>query len=128
MKRFQLPIGVYLALVFLSGVLIGAFGLRLYMARAVSASVVHKEPSADEFRRRYLNEMQRKLGLDAAQVSGVNAVLDDTKARFREIHKQIEPEVKALKDGQVEKIRALLTPAQRPKYDEWRAARERNGK
>ena len=128
MKRFQLPIGVYLALVFLSGVLIGGFGLRLYMVRTVNASVAHKEPSAEQFRRQYLNEMQRKLGLDAAQVSSINAVLDDTKARFQEIHKQIEPQVKALKQGQVEKIRALLTPEQRPKYDQWRAERERRGK
>ncbi len=128
MKRFQLPIGVYLALVFLSGVLIGGFGLRLYMVRTVNASAGHREPSADEFRRRYLNEMQRKLGLDAAQVSSVNAVLDDTKAQFREIHKRIEPQVKALKQAQVEKVRALLTPAQRPKYDQWRAEREREGR
>ena len=128
MKRFQLPIGLYLALVFLSGVLIGAFGLRLYMVRTVNASVVRKEPNAEEFRRQYLNEMQRKVGLDAAQVSRVNAVLDDTKARFKEIHKQIEPQVKALKQEQVEKVRALLTPAQQPKYDQWRAERERRGK
>lgn len=128
MKRFQLPIGVYLALVFLSGVLIGGFGLRLYMVRTVNASVAHQEPSAEQFRRQYLNEMQRKLGLDAAQVSSINAVLDDTKARFQEIHKQIEPQVKALKQGQVESIRVLLTPEQRPKYDQWRAERERRGK
>jgi ATP-dependent Clp protease ATP-binding subunit ClpA len=128
MKRLQFPVAAYVALVFLSGVLVGAFGLRLYMVRSVKASVAAHQPTAEEFRRQYLNEMQSRLGLSGDQVGKINSVLDNTKVCFHRIHQKIEPEIKALKEQQVAEIRAILTPAQQPKYDQWRAERERQGK
>lgn len=128
MKRIQFPVSAYLALVFLSGVLVGAFGLRLYMVKSVKASVAAHQPTAEEYRRQYLNEMQARVGLSADQVSKINSVLDNTKVCFKRIHQKIEPEIKALKEQQVAEIRAILTPAQQPRYDQWRAEREKKGK
>ncbi len=127
MKRWQLPVGFYLTLVFLSGVLVGAFGLRLYMVRSVSASVIYRPPTADEYRRQMLNDMQKKVNLTPDQVNKINAVLDNTRVCFRRIHSKIQPELDALKKQQSGDIRALLNPQQQVKYDQWRAERDRAG-
>ncbi len=127
MKRWQLPVGFYLTLVFLSGVLVGAFGLRLYMVRSVSASVIYRPPTADEYRRQMLNDMQKKVNLTPDQVNKINAVLDNTRVCFRRIHSKIQPELDELKKQQSGDIRALLNPQQQVKYDQWRADRDRAG-
>ena len=127
MKRWQPPVGFYLTLVFLSGVLVGAFGLRLYMVRSVSASVIYRPPTAEEYRRQMLNDMQKKINLTPDQVNKINAVLDNTRVCFRRIHSKIQPELDALKKQQSGDIRALLNPQQQAKYDQWRAERDRAG-
>jgi hypothetical protein len=125
MKRWQAPVGFYLTLVFLSGVVVGSFGLRLYMVKSVSATVAARQPTAEEYRRQMLNEMQKRINLRPDQVTKVNAVLDNTRVCFRRIHSKIEPELQALKKQQVADIRALLSPEQQVKYDQWRAERDR---
>ena len=128
MKRWQAPVGLYLSLVFLSGILVGAFGFRLYMVKSVSASVAVKQPTAEEYRRQMLNDMRTRMKLSHDQVAQINSVLDNTRVCFRRIHSKIEPELQALKRQQVDDIRKLLTPAQQIEYDKWRAERDRAAK
>ncbi len=128
MKRWQAPVGLYLSLVFLSGILVGAFGFRLYMVKSVSASVAIKQPTAEEYRRQMLNDMRTRMKLSHDQVAQINSVLDNTRVCFRRIHSKIEPELQALKRQQVDDIRKLLTPAQQIEYDKWRAERDRAAK
>ena len=127
MTRPSAPVGVYLTLVFVSGLLVGAFGMRLYIVKSVSARAAIPRPTADEFRRHLISEMQSRFRLRADQVTGVNQILDETRARFHDIHKKIGPEIKALRKEQNDRIRALLTPEQQPEYDRWRAERDNPG-
>src|SRR5690348_12524170 len=59
MQRAGLSTVTYLALVFVSGVAVGGFGMRLYTLSSVTANVSPRNP--DEFRRRYVAELRDKL-------------------------------------------------------------------
>ena len=64
MMRSKLSAALYLALVFLSGSLVGAFTYRLYSANTVSATVSRRLDPV-EWRRRYMQEMRTQVGTDA---------------------------------------------------------------
>jgi len=121
--RSSLTTAMYLALVFLSGIVVGGFGMRLYTLNPVNANVNPRTP--DEFRRRYVAELQSKLKLTDEQVNQLQPILDDTRRRNREFHEKYRPEMKAIQDEQVRRIRAMLTEAQQPAYTKMLEERER---
>jgi len=114
---------LYLALVFLSGILVGGFGVRLYTLSPVSASVNPKNP--EEFKRRYIEEMRSRLHLSDQQVTQLGPILDETRQRYREFHERYKPELKAIQNQQVAKIRSILTEAQQPEYGKMLEEREK---
>ena len=123
MQRSSLSTFLYLARVFLSGVVLGGFGMRLYTLKPVTASVSPRSP--DEFRRRYVAELRSRLNLTDAQVDQLQPILDDTRRRNREFHEKYRPELKAIQDEQVRRIRAILTDAQQSLYTKMLDERER---
>ena len=68
------------------------------LVNSVSARAAIPRPTAEEVRRSYMDEMDRHLHLRADQITSINQVLDNTRARFKEIHQKIAPEMKALKE------------------------------
>jgi hypothetical protein len=123
MRRSSLTTGIYLLLLFLSGVAVGAFGLRLYTLNSVNASVNPRNP--EEFRRRYVAELRTRLKLTDDQVNRLGPVLDETRLRYRELHEKHKPEMKVIQDDQVKKIRAILTDTQQAEYTKLLEERER---
>ena len=115
MKRWNLPIALYLFLVFISGAVVGALGYRTYKPPTASSNSPMTPEAA---RRQYLQEMQSRAGLTDDQVQKVNLILDETRARFhqaRDTHNQI---VKEIGEQQRAKVRAILTPEQLPKVEQ----------
>ncbi|MCU1274399.1 MAG: hypothetical protein JWO48_1830 [Bryobacterales bacterium] len=110
MRRTTLTTALYLALLFFAGVAVGAFGLRLYTMNPVSAS------GPEEFRRRYVAELQSRLKLTDQQVKQLQPILDETRQRHRELREKHKPEFIAIHDEQVRKIRLMLTGAQQAEY------------
>ena len=123
MRRSSLITGIYLLLLFLSGVAVGAFGLRLYTLNSVNASVNPRNP--EEFRRRYVAEMRTRLKLTDDQVARLGPILDETRQRYHDLHEKHKPEMKAVQEDQVQKIRAILTDAQQSEYTKLLDERER---
>lgn len=119
MRRTTLATALYLALLFFAGVAVGAFGLRLYTMKSVSAS-----PSPEEFRRRYVAELRSRLQLTAQQVDQLQPILDETRQRHRELREKHKPEFEAIHDEQVRKIRLILSSAQQAKYTKLLEERE----
>lgn len=111
MRRSSLTTGLYLLLLFLSGVAVGGFGLHLYTLK-VSANA----RSPEEFRRRYVEELQTRLKLTDDQVKQLGPILDETRRRHHELMESLRPERKAIQDDQVKKIRAILTESQQAEY------------
>jgi len=119
MRRRSLTTGLYLVLLFLSGVAVGAFGLRLYTLKTVSAR------NPDEFRRGYVAKLRDALKLTDDQVKLLGPILDETRQQHRELMEKHGPELKAIQEEQVRKIRAILTDAQQPAYTKLLAEREK---
>jgi Spy/CpxP family protein refolding chaperone len=110
---------LFALLLFGCGVVAGALGHRYYTATAVSAK------SADDFRHRYVAEMESRLKLTPAQVTQLEAILDDTKAKFRAVRESYRPAMLKIKEEQVARVKSILTPEQIPAYDQLIAERER---
>jgi uncharacterized membrane protein len=123
MKRSGLAAALYVALVFLSGAVVGIFGYQLYTTRAVSASVPVPKPA--EYRKKYVEEMTGRLHLSPEQVTQLGTILDETRNRYHEEHDRSKQQLAQIHDDQVQKIHEILTPAQLPEYDKFRAEREK---
>ena len=126
MNRSNLNIALYLLLVFSSGVAVGVFGYHLYAGTPVSAGPSGQKPrmSPEEWRRQYLSEMQTRVHLTATQVQDINGILDSTRSLFHEAREKHSLQLKALREDQANRIRAILTDEQRPDYEKLRAERE----
>lgn len=118
MKRAVL----YLILVFLSGLVAGVVGSGMYHARVVRAQ---RPPDRNEMLRRYREDLRARLNLTPDQVSKLDAVLEATRVRFRDLREKYGPEVRAIRDQQNDQIRALLDDRQKAEYDRMREERER---
>jgi hypothetical protein len=126
MARTRFSAAIYLVLVFASGILVGAVSHRLYETSTVTAnSTVPVPRTMEEVRKRYLADMRAKVGINDSQLSAVNAILDDTKRKFDELHRQEKPLRDKIQQEQVESIRALMNEDQRNAYEKWRAERAR---
>jgi len=133
MKRATLSTALYVTLVFLSGAVVGGFAHRLYMVNTVFSGPTSPPPKPEDVRRKIVEEMRTRLSLTSDQVRQLSAIMDSTKARFHEVrskwdkeaHIRAKPELKAIQEDQVQKIKEILTEAQRPESDKYRADREK---
>ena len=119
MRRSSLTAGLYLLLLFFSGVAVGAFGLHLYTLNTVTAN------GPNEFRRKYIAELRTRLKLTDGQVNQLGLILDETRRRHRELRDRHQPELKAIQDEQVSKIRAILQDSQQAEYTKLLEEREK---
>jgi Spy/CpxP family protein refolding chaperone len=101
---------LYLAAVFVAGTLFGFVAHGFYSERTARAS------NPKEFRERVIARFTKDLSLSTEQVTEVTAILDQTHDRFQGIRDRMEPEFDALREAQRQRIMALLTPEQQPKY------------
>ena len=124
MKLSRLAIAAYITVVFLCGVILGAFSFRLYTVSTVSAKSPQTPQNPEQFRKNYLATMQSRLKLTGDQVTQLNLILDDTRARIREVHDRHQPEIQQIRKEQTDKIRALLSTDQRSTYEEMLKQRE----
>jgi CRP-like cAMP-binding protein len=123
MVRSKATAGLYLVLVFLSGILVGVVSHRLYVTTTASANTSPR--TMTEFRRRYLTEMRQKVGVNDAQVTSINRILDETKRKFDDLHTKEKPLHDQIQQEQIEGIKAVLTEPQKIAFDNWRTERER---
>jgi hypothetical protein len=127
MRRSSFTIALYLALVFLSGLMVGAYGYRFIANNPVTARA-GRRPSEEEWRKQYLKEMQTRLQLTPDQLQKLNVLMDQTRARFHEERQKHDGVMKTIRDEQTDKVRAMLTEAQRPEYEKLRAERDQRAK
>ena len=125
MKRWNLPIALYLFLVFISGAVVGALGYRTYKPPSASSS---SRVSPEEFRRQYLQEIKTRVNLNDEQLQKVNAILDETRTRFHDARDKHNEIVKQIGDEQRAKMRAILSPEQLPKVEQFWLDRDQRQK
>jgi Spy/CpxP family protein refolding chaperone len=124
MRPSSITAALYLLLVFLSGILLGGFGVGLYNARSVSAG--RSMTKQDDPRHRWERDMQKRLNLTPDQSTQLGAILKDTRERYRALSKKWEPEANAIMDHQYQAIRAILNEDQKTEYEKMRQEREQH--
>jgi Spy/CpxP family protein refolding chaperone len=60
----------------------------------------------------------RDLNLNPDQQNQIQAILNDTRARYAELHEKLDPEYEQVRQQGREHIRQILTPEQRPKFED----------
>lgn len=111
----------YLALVFVSGSVIGALGHRMYTVSAVSAKTA---ATPDEWRKKYVAELKRRLKLRDDQLLRLNILMDETRSKVREFHKRQRPELDQIRKEHTLRVATLLDPDQKLEYDKLVKERE----
>jgi hypothetical protein len=122
MKRNQWTAAVMAVLLFCCGAAVGALGHRYYTATEVNAK------GAEDFRHRYVSEMHSKLNLTPSQVTQLETILDETKAKFKAVKDSYRPAMLEIKKEQVSRVKSILTPQQIPIYNRLVAEREQRMK
>lgn len=120
------------ALVFVLGAGLGSAGTYVVTSRVHAE---HAQAPPPHNQANTMSILTRDLDLNADQQKQIYSILGDTRARYAEIHKRDDPEYERTRQEGRERIRQLLTPDQRPKFesilrrfDEERRLREREGK
>jgi aromatic ring-opening dioxygenase catalytic subunit (LigB family) len=111
---------LFAVLLFAAGSAVGALGHRYYAANVANA--------AEDWRQKYIEEMQKKLKLNQHQVDQLQVILDETKQKFRAARESHHPEMVKIKDDQLTKVKALLSPDQARQYEAMVAEREQRAK
>lgn len=120
MQRNQLAAAAFAALIFAGGAAVGALGHRYYAATTVNASEVA--------RHRYIQEMQDRLKLTPGQITELESILHETKAKTRAVRDSYQPQMLKIKQDHIERVKSILTPAQIPAYEKLVAEREQRSR
>jgi hypothetical protein len=122
MKGQRWTAGVFALLLFFGGAAAGILGDHYY-----SASVVSAKTTAD-MRHRYLSEMESTLKLSTAQVTALETIMDETKAKYRAVRDSYRPAMLEIKNEHTARIKSILTAQQIPAYEKLLSEREQRAR
>jgi hypothetical protein len=93
--------------------------------KSVAAGAVSPpQKSPEEFRKKYISEMDARLKLQPGQSEKLNTILDQTRTQYRAEKERNKAELKRIHDGQVEQVRSILTDSQKGEYEKFHQERE----
>jgi Spy/CpxP family protein refolding chaperone len=99
-------------LVFLLGIAIGGLADHFWGGRVWR---VHAGPRG---RDRIFSQLTHDLDLSPAQQKQLATIIDDTRARFQALREPLRPQEEVIRQQSRDRIRAILTPEQLPKFEE----------
>ncbi|MGB2624787.1 MAG: hypothetical protein WA857_21560 [Candidatus Acidiferrum sp.] len=109
---------LWVAVVFVLGAALGGvFGFFYGHRSVVSAS---NPPMSEPARRaRKVEQLTQELGLTSAQSRQLDTILSQLHADYKAIHDQSEAQMDVERQKGRDQIRAILTPEQKPKFEEF---------
>jgi hypothetical protein len=113
---------LFALLLFGFGATVGALGHRYYTATVVGAK------TSEDWRHKYISEMQTKLKLNQRQVDQLQVILDDTRAKVKAVRDLYHPEMVKIKDDQLTKVKSILSADQAKQYEAMVAEREQHAR
>jgi Spy/CpxP family protein refolding chaperone len=105
---------VLVFVLFVMGVALGSVGTYLVTTRVQAArpqATLAHNPT-------HMAMFTRDLNLNPDQQNQIQAILNDTRARYAELHQKLDPEYEQVRHEGRERIRQVLTPEQRPKFED----------
>jgi Spy/CpxP family protein refolding chaperone len=100
-------------LVFVLGIALGSVGTYVITTRVHAA-----RPQAARNPANRMASFSRDLNLNAEQRKQIEAIFNDTRARYAAIREQADPQYEKVRQESRERIRQVLTPEQGPKFEE----------
>lgn len=101
--------------VFVLGIALGSLGTYLVTSRVQAARPqlsLARDPSG------VVARFTHDLNLDPEQQKEIEAIFNDTRAKYAALHERLDPEYEQVRQQGRDKIRAILTPEQKPKLEE----------
>ena len=109
---------LWLAIVFILGAALGGvLGYAAFAHRSYAA-----EPSvlsAEARRAQRKEKLTKDVGLNSDQQKQVSAILDQAQGDYKAVHAVMDPQIEAVRQRTREKIRAVLSEDQKPKFAEF---------
>lgn len=106
---------VYLLLVFLLGAAAGVLGTMWATRTGLAATSSGPSKFSKQGAMEWLNT---ELKLTAEQQQQLGVILDETAAGYETIRERVRPEYDQVRQQSREKIRAILTPEQKARFEE----------
>lgn len=113
---------VWVAIVFLLGALAGGMLGYGYAHRTVAAA--NAPISEPERRAKRVAQWTHDFGLSSEQATQLDAILLGLHGEAKTIHDQSDAQMEQLRMKGRDRIRAVLTPEQKPKFEEWLRKRD----
>jgi Spy/CpxP family protein refolding chaperone len=108
---------LWIVAVFVLGIALGGVSGYVFAHRVPAAP---SSQLSDEARRHQKVAMLTSLlSLTSEQQAQINAIFIDTSGQFQAIHKQSDAQIDAVRQKTRDRTRAVLTPEQLPKFEEY---------
>lgn len=108
---------IWVGIVFLLGAAVGGMFGYGYAHRSVSAAGA---PVPEAVRRaQRVEQMTKDFGLTPDQAKQLDAIILEWHAQLKTIHEQSDAQIAQLRQKGRDQIRAILTPEQKPKFEEF---------
>lgn len=117
-RTVQQKATLWLGLVFVLGTALGAV-LGYAFAHRSYAATAPTQLTAEQRRAQKREQLTREVGLTAEQQTQVVAILDEAQTEYKAIHAVSDPQVDTVRQKSRDKIRLILTPDQKPKFEQF---------
>jgi hypothetical protein len=108
---------LWLAIVFVLGAALGGVLGYAFAHRSYAAEPSVLSPEARRAQRR--EKLIHDVGLNPDQQKQAGAILDLAQGEYKAVHDVMDPQLEAVRQRTRNKIRALLTDDQKPKFEEF---------
>ncbi|HTC64404.1 MAG TPA: hypothetical protein VK709_16310 [Candidatus Saccharimonadales bacterium] len=99
---------------FILGIALGSMGTYLVTMRVQAARPAGQGDRAPS----HMAIFTRDLNLTSEQQTQVQAIMNETRSHYAELHQKLDPEYEQVRQQSRDHIRQVLTPEQRPKFEE----------
>jgi uncharacterized membrane protein len=106
-----------LLLTFILGGITGALGYYLYARRSVIA--LARDGGRPSNPHHLVEELAQALSLDSSQKSKLEAIVAESRERFRTLSEQVHPQYEQIRHQTRDQIRQMLREEQKPRLDEF---------
>ncbi len=103
--------------VFLLGIALGAVGMRVAEQKVWGGGRDTRGHTGGPGR--FVEQLTQEVRLTAAQQQQLNSILEETRKKYEETYTTIRPQMEQTRQEGRARIRAILTPEQLPKFEEF---------
>lgn len=114
-KNARLEAAILVFVVFLLGLLLGGVGSHLWDEHVLGQEPVNSKPTRDQV----VNDLTQRLQLTPDQQKQIAAMIDDTRAKWQALYAPLDAPREAIRKQGRANIRAVLTPDQQLKLDDF---------